>query len=47
MWGSPLGYGSISSTYERGTSSSRSFVTSQVRSASQILCHFGSIWRGS
>ena len=47
MWGSPDGYGSISSTYERGTSSPRSFATSQVRSVSQIRCHFGSIWRGS
>ena len=46
MWGSPDGYGSISSTYERGAPST-SFDTSQVRSSSQTRCHLGSIARWS
>ena len=48
MWGSPDGYGSISSTYEVGTPSSvTSLETSQVRSSSQTRCHLGSMWLGS
>ena len=46
MCGSPLGYGSISSTYELGAPST-SFETSHVRSRSQIACHLGSIFCGS
>ena len=46
MCGSPEGYGSISSTYERGEPSS-SLGTSQVRSLSQIACHLRSISCGS
>ena len=46
MWGSPEGYGSISSTYDRGAPSV-SLDTSQVRSLSQICCHLRSISCGS
>ena len=46
MWGSPDGYGSISSTYELGAPSA-SLETSQVRSRSQTSCHLRSISCGS
>ena len=46
MCGSPEGYGSISSTYDRGVPSS-SLETSHVRSRSHSACHLGSISRGS
>jgi len=46
MWGSPDGYGSISSTYDFGRSSG-SFDTSQVRSPAYTFCHLLSIECGS
>ncbi len=46
MCGSPLVYGSISSTYAFGLSES-SFETSQVCSSAQTFCHLGSIVLGS
>ena len=47
MCGSPDGYGSISSTYERSTPASVSFETSHVRSAAHTCCHRRSIAFGS
>ena len=46
MWGSPLVYGSISSTYDFDLSE-RSLETTQVPSSSQTFCHLGSIVFGS
>jgi hypothetical protein len=46
MCGSPLVYGSISSTYDLGLSET-SFETTQVPSSSQTFCHLGSIVFGS
>src|SRR3712207_2128509 len=45
MCGSPLGYGSISSTYE--DSPGASLGTSHVRSSAHTACHRGSISLGS
>src|SRR5215208_2858511 len=47
MCGSPDGYGSISSTYDFGVSTTSSLETSHVRSRSQISCHLGSMECGS
>ena len=46
MCGSPLVYGSISSTYAIGLSPG-SFDTSQVPSSAQTFCHLSSIASGS
>jgi hypothetical protein len=47
MCGSPLGYGSISSTYIAFGSRAASFDTSQVPSSAQTCCHLASISAGS
>src|SRR3954463_7306811 len=47
MCGSPLGYGSISSTYIALGSDARSFDTSQAPSSAQTFCHLASISAGS
>jgi hypothetical protein len=47
MCGSPDGYGSITSTYERSRPSSAAFGTSQVRSCAHTACQRGSICLGS
>src|SRR5947209_7456811 len=47
MCGSPLGYGSISSTYEFSPAASGSLATSHVCSRAHTACHFGSISLGS